>query len=79
MGNLLEDSYLGALGLLNLKDLARESGRGYRTLHSYRLGERRISEAAVREMLEYIRERSEKLTAAANALEAALEQEGGNE
>ena len=72
MGKQLEDLYLEALGLLNLKDLARESGRGYRTLHGYRLGERGITEAAVREMLEYIRERSEELTAAANALEAAL-------
>lgn len=79
MGKRVEDSYLGALRLLNLAELSRETGRGYRTLKSYRTGERRITEAAAKELVEYLRARSDKLSAAADALAAALEEEERNE
>ena len=79
MGTEMKDRYLEVLALLNMRDVAKETGRGYRTLQSYRLGERRITEAAVREMVKYLKERSDTLTAAADALASALEQEGLDE
>lgn len=75
MGKRTEDRYLEALRLLNLSDLARETGRGYRTLKAYRSGERRITEAAAKELVEYLQARSERFSAAAVALAAALEEE----
>ena len=71
----IRDRYLEALDLVSLADLSRESGRAYRTLTSYRLGERRVTEAAAQELAVYLRSRSESLMAAAAALEAALEKE----
>lgn len=79
MGNKVEDRYLEALRLLNLSDLAQTTGRGYRTLMAYRSGERRITEAAAKELVEYLRERSERFSAAASALAAALEKEAPDE
>lgn len=75
MDEPLAKSYRTALELVSLADLAVWSGRAYRTLQAYRRGERRITEAAVRELTEYLRLRSEAFTAAADALAAALTQE----
>ena len=79
MGKEMEDRYLEALRLLNLSELARVTGRGYRTLKAYRIGERRITEAAVKELVEYLRDQSKEFTAAADALAAALEEEDKDE
>ena len=79
MGKRTEERYLEALRLLNLSDLARETGRGYRTLKAYRGGERRITEAAVTELVEYLRAKSSDFSAAADALAAALEKEKEDE
>ena len=79
MGTEMKDRYLEVLALLNMRDVAKETGRGYRTLQSYRLGERRITEAAVREMVKYLKERSDTLSAAADALASALEKEDSDE
>ena len=68
--------YLEALQLVNLSDLARETGRGYRTLTSYRSGERRVTAAAAHELLMYLVRRATALTAAATTLRAALAEEG---
>ena len=75
MGKQTEDLYLEALRLLNLTDLAEATGRGYRTLMAYRMGERRITEAAAKELVKYLRDQSEKFSVAADALAAALEEE----
>ena len=72
MGTLMEDAYLTALDRLNVRRFADVTGRGLRTLHAYRRGERRITEDAARELLEYLRAMSSDLTKAADALEAAL-------
>ncbi len=75
MGNPMEDAYLTALDRLNVRRVADGTGRGLRTLHAYRRGERRITEDAARELLEYLRAMSSDLTKAADALEAALPEE----
>ena len=41
MGKKTEDRYRKALELLNVKEVARETGRGWRTLMAYRRRERR--------------------------------------
>ena len=79
MGRQTEDRYLKARRLRNLSDLAKATGRGYRTLMAYRNGERRITEAAVKELVEYLRDQSKEFTAAADALAAALEEEEKDE
>ncbi len=78
MGTPMEDTYLRALARLNVSRVAGGTGRALRTLHSYRRGERRITEAAARELLEYLRAMSSDLTKSADALEAALQKEGGD-
>jgi hypothetical protein len=79
MPNTAQDLYLGALKLVNLSDLARATGRGYRTLTAYRKGEFNPSRGAMEEALGYLRTRAETLTAAADALEAALNKEERDE
>lgn len=74
MPKTTQDLYLEALELVNLSDLARATGRGYRTLTAYRKGEFNPSEAAMKETLQYLRARAEELTQAADELEAALTQ-----
>ena len=71
----LKDRYLEGLSQVSLTGLARGTGRAIRTLTAYRRGERRVTEAAARELVGYLRSRSESLSAAAAALEAALEKE----
>ena len=78
MGTQMEDTYLRALAPLNVRRVADATGRAVRTFHSYRRGERRITEAAARELLEYLRAMSSDLTGAADALEAALQKEAEN-
>ena len=75
MGTQMEDAYLRALAPLNVRRVADAMGRAVRTIHSYKRGERRITEAAARELLEYLRAMSSDLTGAADALEAALRKE----
>jgi hypothetical protein len=65
------DLYLEALKLLNLKDVARSTGRGYRTLHAYLRKEFNPPEAAMRELVGYLR----GFTDAATRLEEALRRE----
>lgn len=79
MGKRTKERYLEALRLLNLSDLARETGRGYRTLKAYRSGERRITEAAATELVKYLRDQSKGFSAAADALAAALKEEDKDE
>lgn len=67
--------YLDALRPLNLREVARETGRGYRTLHSYLRGERGVPREAVEELVEYLRSRASTFTVAADEIEAALQEE----
>lgn len=68
--------YLGTLRLLNLREVSRETGRGYRTLHSYLRGERGVPREAAHELLAFLRSQASTLTRAADAMEAALTKEG---
>ena len=75
MGKTLERAYLRALKLLNLRDFSGATGRGYSTLMAYRAGTRRVTAEAARELAGYLRGQTKELTAAAAALEAALDEE----
>ena len=76
MGKDLERQYREALRGLNLAQTARDTGRGLRTLHAYMNGDRRVTEAAAGELVDYLRSKSETFMAAADKVEAALEKEG---
>ena len=76
MSTELAKRYKETLNGLNLAEVARETGRGHRTLHAYVRGERRVTDAAVRELIEYLRAKSDTFTAAADKMAAALEEEG---
>ncbi len=75
MSTELAKWYKETLGGLNLAELARETGRSHRMLHAYVRGERRVTDAAVRELIVYLRSKSTSFTAAADRMEAALEEE----
>lgn len=70
-----EEWYLEALRAQNLADVARVTGRGYRTLHSYLRGERGVPRRAAEELAGYLRAQAETLTTAADHIEAALAKE----
>jgi hypothetical protein len=75
MSKALERAYLAALRLVNVSDLARATGRAFRTLASYRAGERRVTPEAARELVTYLRSRADHFTRAADKLDAALARE----
>jgi len=74
-----EDRYREALRLVNVSELARRGKRALRTLQAYAAGERRVTNEAGRDLVCFLRERSEELTEAANRLEAALAEEERDE
>ena len=76
MSTDLAQWYRETLTTLNLVEVSRETGRGLRTLHSYLRRERRVTDPAVRELIEYLRAKSQSFTDAADRLTAALEEEG---
>ena len=76
MSKDLERQYREALRGLNYAEVSRKTGRGLRTLHAYMNGDRRVTDPAVRELIEYLRARSDTFTVAADQMEAALEKEG---
>ena len=76
MSTDLAQWYRETLTTLNLVEVSRETGRGLRTLHSYLRRERRVTDPAVRELIEYLRAKSDTFTAAADRMAAALEKEG---
>ena len=63
------DTYLRALERVNLSDLARESGRAYRTLQAYRRGEFLPPVEALKELSDYLHDRAQELTDAAQTLD----------
>jgi secreted protein with Ig-like and vWFA domain len=75
MAKAVEDSYLAALELVMLSDLSRSTGRAYRTLQAYRKGDRRVTPAAARELIVYLRSQAQAFTAAAEQVEAAITEE----
>ena len=75
MSKHLERWYRETLSGLNLAAVARETGRGHRTLHAYVRGERNVTRPAVEELVAYLRSKSDTFTAAADKMAAALEQE----
>ncbi len=56
-------------------EVATAISRVRRTVEQYRTGERRVTADAAREMVAYLRLRSEQFTTAADRLEAALQEE----
>ena len=76
MSRHLERWYRETLSGLNLAEVARETGRGHRTLHAYVRSERRVTRPAVEELVSYLRSKSDTFTAAADKMAAALEKEG---
>ena len=56
-------------------DVSTAISRVRRTVEQYRTGERRVTADAAREMVAYLRLRSEQFTTAADRLEAALQEE----
>lgn len=72
----ITEAYKEALNLLNLSDFSRETGRALRTIQGYRRGDWKPSDAAVREIIEYLRERADSLSNAADELAALREEEG---
>ncbi len=77
MSSDLAQWYRETLHSLNLVEVSRETGRGLRTLHSYLRQERRVTDPAVRELIKYLRSKSESFTAAADRMAAALEEQEG--
>ena len=75
MSTELAKWYKQTLRGLNLAELARETGRSHRMLHAYVRGERRVTDPAVRELIDYLRTKSDTFTAAADRMAAALEEE----
>ena len=56
-------------------EVATAISRVRRTVEQYRIGERRVTADAAREMVAYLRLRSQQFIAAADRLEAATQQE----
>ena len=79
MTRQLTESYLKALELVNLSHLSKETGRAYRTLQAYRMGDRRVTEKAAEELAEYLRAQSQAFVHAADTLQAALPKGGKDE
>lgn len=75
MGKGLESPYLEALELVNVSEVARETGRALQTLQAYKYGRRRVTAEAAKELVAYLQARADTLTAAAEELAAALDQE----
>lgn len=73
--------YLEALekAVQTLGDVAEGCGRHYRTLQSYQRGERRVTEGAARDLVEYLRDRAADLQEAADRLEAAATEKEGSD
>ncbi len=81
MSKDLRTAFIGALELARatIGDIGEAIGRSYRSLMSYRSGERRITPDAARLLASYLRSRSEMFTAAADELEAEAESEEAND
>ncbi len=69
MNSEQRDTYLRALERVNLSDLARESGRAYRTLQAYRRGEFLPPVEALRELADDLHDRAREFTDSAQTLD----------
>lgn len=68
----LQTAYRAALRKLNISEVARETSRSRRVLTMYMSGERGITDAAARELIDFLRSSAQELSDAADDLEAAL-------
>lgn len=75
MSDDVAERYREALERINASALARWGSRALRTIQAYAGGERRVTDDAARELVAFLRHRSEELANAADHLEAALERE----
>ena len=64
-----------ALALVSLSDVGRGTSRARSTWQAYKLGQRRITLDAARELADYLHGRAEQCTEVADALQAAVDQE----
>lgn len=71
--------YLEAIALVNVSDVARQTGRALRTLRTYMQGSRNVTVPAARELIAYLHSYAHRLTVAADRLEAAMMREEGND
>ncbi|MEE9207524.1 MAG: hypothetical protein V3U67_03980 [Gemmatimonadota bacterium] len=80
MSERLTEMFRAALAtaLATLGDVSSGAGRGYRTLQAYRRGELPVTRSAADDLAGYLRKRAHELAAAAADLEAAAQQEEGN-
>ena len=72
MKGSLEERYRQALDLVSMAELARSGERSYKTLQAYRSGYRRPTEAAARDLVDYLQGRAKESTQAAERLEEAI-------
>ena len=63
------ETYLRALERVNLSDLARESGRAYRTLQAYRRGEFQPPVEALKALSDHLHHQAHEFTDAARTLD----------
>lgn len=63
----------------SLGDVAKGIGRGYRMLHAYLREERNVTPDAARGLVNYLRDRAQQLSQAADELEAVLEEPSAKE
>lgn len=71
----LGEQYREALDQTNASALARWGSRALRTIQAYASDERRVTMDAARELIAYLRHRSQELSEAADRLETALQEE----
>jgi hypothetical protein len=78
----VEAQYRNAIKLLltTLADVAEGCGRSYRTIQSYWLGERRVTDGAASDLVAFLRRRATQLEGAAKRQDGArqVEEPDGN-
>jgi len=80
MSKRLRKAYLEGLeaALANLGDVAKDLKRGYRTVRSYRYGDRPVTIDAARRLVDYLQQRSTQLDEAADKLQRSIDKEVGD-
>ena len=77
MNDELKRLYLDVLKDLNVAEVARATGRARRTLTAYLAGDRRVTAAAVDELIVYLEGQAKELDQRAQALKKARDREEG--
>ena len=75
MHDRLKARFMEGLELVSLSELGRGTSRARSTWEAYKLGQRRITLDAARELADYLHGRAEQCNEVADALQAAVDQE----